>query len=424
MAMSSADNTAESSPTGLCPWHPLYRNKYATARVLIVDDNDFNRKIVLHTLHNSGFTQFTEAKDGQQALDIIQTAPPDIIILDLMMPIMDGYTFCRHLRQDIRFAHTPVLVLTGVSEPHLRSEALLCGASDLVSKPVVASELVSRISIHLERQWMLADLLDYQQTNERELQHARTMQHMLLPSEQQIQDYALQFNLAIASQFEPSTHIGGDFWGCTPLDEQSLALFMIDFSGHGVSAALNTFRFEVAMEQQHALAHDPAAYMAHLNGILRTQLQPGQFATMFYGVLDRTDYTLRYATAGTTASAILRPHSQTVDRLDGTGFPLAATQQAEYTTHTAHLNTGDILFLYSDALIEAPAPNGTRWEEEGLFTFLQDLVAVPDASLVTAENVMHAVRLEFDTVRASGGPVPDDLTLTAWQRISSPPSSA
>lgn len=387
------------------------------ARVMVVDDNSFSRQLVCHILSTHGVIHIEEAVNGEDALQRLHSNPPDLVILDLMMPIMDGNQFCHAVRALPEHHHLPILVLTAVDEPHQRSAALLCGASDLISKPVIATELMARCIIHLERRWLVQELVHYKASSEADLSQARIMQYSLLPSDEQIRDIALHYRIAIASYFEPSHHIGGDFWGCHRLNESELALYIADFSGHGVTAALNSFRFDAVLAHHDDAAHDTARYMTRLNSQLRDMLQPGQFATMFYGIIDIVARTLRYSTAGTTTAVIIRGQSGTIDTLDGTGFPLAATDDATYSMKSVKLDVGDILVLYSDALIETPAPDGTMWEEAQLLDFLRMLAHVPDRSLLNAENVLHAIRLEFDSVRQSGGHIPDDLTLTAWQCV-------
>jgi two-component system, OmpR family, response regulator len=115
---------------------------------MIVDDDPHIRELVLALLHNQGFSA-REAVDGRDALQKILAEKPDLAIIDLMMPNMDGYELCRRLRQD--YENLPVLILSARDELASKVKGFGLGADDYLTKPFEADELILRVQALLRR---------------------------------------------------------------------------------------------------------------------------------------------------------------------------------------------------------------------------------------------------------------------------------
>ena len=129
----------------------LIRNPPAAARalrhrglVLIVDDDEGNRTLLRDPLETHGY-EIVEAANGEQALQQVEQRPPDVILLDVMLPGMDGFEVCRRLKKDSRTAPIPVLMVTALSERMERMMGIAAGASDFLTKPVDLQELTLRV---------------------------------------------------------------------------------------------------------------------------------------------------------------------------------------------------------------------------------------------------------------------------------------
>ena len=186
-------------------------------------------------------------------------------------------------------------------------------------------------------------------------------------------------------------------------------MFSVDFSGHGVGASLNTFRLHALMSHLRPTDKDTSGYLAVLNNDLKELLPLGQYATMFYGVIDTENDTLTYSAAA--APSVI------MGKLDGTGaayhttrgVPLGMKKGSEYETYTLPFTEGDFLFLYSDALIETSDEFGDVIDEKMLLNMLVE--ALKDRDRIP---VIDALRAEFEDRRA--GPLGDDLTLVLVSR--------
>ncbi|MDY6931192.1 MAG: response regulator [Halobacteriota archaeon] len=119
-------------------------------KILIVDDEIDSLKSLKMALEFEGYA-VVEAMNGPKALDIVYAEHPDLVLLDLMMPEMDGYEVCRKMRGDSKISHIPVIMLTCISEVDNKIEGIEVGADDYVTKPFNLSELKARVKMVLRR---------------------------------------------------------------------------------------------------------------------------------------------------------------------------------------------------------------------------------------------------------------------------------
>ncbi|MEI7437103.1 MAG: response regulator [bacterium] len=115
-----------------------------TGKILVVDDDVINRKLLRDILEACGY-QVTLAEDGMQALETALDNPQDVILLDVMMPRMNGYEVCAQLRKDSRTAHLPVLMITALNGRNDRLKGIQAGATDFITKPIDAEDIRLRV---------------------------------------------------------------------------------------------------------------------------------------------------------------------------------------------------------------------------------------------------------------------------------------
>lgn len=335
-------------------------------RLLVVDDVPVNCELIASYLELAGFSAIETAADGVEALEKIGEFGPDLLLLDLSMPRMDGYEVCRRLRADATNSDLPILVETALDEPGQRAAAFKAGATDLVTKPINRDELIARVRIHLERRLLIGKLLRYHDRLEGELATARQMQAAMLPSRKRIGRIEEEYGLRISAHFEPSDELGGDFWGMRRLSRNRLGVFVVDFTGHGVTAAMNTFRLQSLMGDRWDHADNPAAFLEVLNAALVPLLPSNQFATMLYAVVDVAEGQLTFSAAAATDPFLGRNGSCDLVRGDGQGLPLGISLNASYDNRSLAFAPGNLLFLYSDALLDPSESDTETLTEERL----------------------------------------------------------
>lgn len=320
------------------------------ARVLIVDDLASSRLLIASVLKSAGFSNLEYAADGIEAIEQIQTFAPDIVLLDIVMPRMDGFEVCEHVRS-VLHNDVPILVQSGVQEGDQRVKAFEAGASDLVSKPINAGEMLSRMKLHLERRRMVEHLQRYRKRMEDELKIAEAMQISLLPDAEETRAITESRNVALETYYRACNQLGGDLWTVFALDEDRFGVLVVDLSGHGVTAAINAFRLHVLIEARKSDRENPAVWLSGLSADLYDMLPVEHFATGFYGVFDRRTGQLSYAAAGAPSPIVHRADGR-LEILDGAGLIMGCTSEAVYAAHDLQLEPGDKLCLYSDALYE------------------------------------------------------------------------
>ena len=336
---------------------PRSGTEFADCTVLVVEDNAQNRQLVKAMLEMMGVGSVETARDGQEGLERLPSVTPDMIILDIMMPRMDGLEFLGHLRADPVHGDVPVLVTTALDDKGDMAAAFDAGASDYVVKPMDQREFTARVSVHLRARMLIARLRRYQDRLARDLEAAQSMQTDLLPSAATMARMEVAYDLRMSSVFRSSSELGGDLWGIIPLEGQSFGLYLVDFSGHGIAAAINTFRLHMMMEKKLDVAADPAALLGRINRALLKVLQRGQFATMSYAVFHMAERKVTFASASAPAPAHRRPDG-TARLLPVNSLPLGFLPDAAYDNVEIDFPPGSGLLLYSDGLSEAVDGNG------------------------------------------------------------------
>lgn len=382
-----------------------------SAIILVVEDNIVNRMMIVELLHQNGFTNVVAVNDGLEAMERLTTLEPDLVITDLMMPGVDGFALCRHIRSHSAYHSVPILVLTAIEDVKERLSVFDAGATDVVHKPITEDELVSRCRLHLEKYFILKDLQEFQARIEEDLSSARAMQNMLMPDMADIADAEFDYGLSISSLFAPSHRISGDFWGIHPLGEkQRLAICIGDFTGHGVTAAINVFRLHALFQKlKPQVLSRPSQCLAQLNTQLYSILPAQLFATMFYGVLDLRRNLLTYCIAGAPPPLRLLA-ANGYEILPGHGLPLAAVDNPLFHEYKTPFLPGDALLLYSDALIETQRGENGYLDINHLGALL---AGIPQASRSTETLLQHTIH-HFAAFAING--VKDDLTLNVYMR--------
>lgn len=379
------------------------------ARILVVDDNRINRNLLIALLERGGFRNIATAGDGVEMLACIPEFRPDLLLLDLMMPNLDGFEACRRLRAIPDYRDMPVLVQSSLSRAEDRARAFAMGATDYVTKPLNPAELLSRVRIHLENRAMLRRLQLYRQRAEAELTLAQYMQEGLLPPPALLTRLEQQTGVRVSAHFAPSSELGGDYWDVRVDATGRLIVWLVDFSGHGVGAALNTFRLHTLLRPLTFDSFDPATFLATINQKLCPLLPRGQFATMLAGIIDPAHDHFLYASAGATRPMSWTPGDSCPHSGDSSGLPLGLLPGATYENRITPLPPQGRLFLYSDAAVELPLhdnPNSVL-DEDGLIATVAALLHNPDDT-VFLPRLMEAL--------AGKGHFDDDLTAVLLTR--------
>ena len=389
-------------------------NNIPPQTVLIVDDEITNIKVLSSLLRDELDVVF--ATNGLAALDIAQTKKPDLVLLDIMMPGIDGYEVCRKLKENPQTTHIPVVFVTAKDQEQDEAEGFAAGAIDFITKPFSPLIVKARVRNHLKligqhnALKLLSDKLEaYHQRVDRELQTARETQSFLLPNKAILNNIYQTHRINVDAYFKPCSELGGDYWSIRNLDKQGIGVLIADFSGHGVNAALNTFRLHALLDNNFDHADNPAAFLEQLNIRLSPLLPTGQYATVFYGVIDRENNLLRYSGAATPSPLIIMSDTHTPVVGNGEGFPLGMFDESRYENRELAFPAGSTLLLYSDAVTEAKLVQGGRLQEQGLIDLVTSSIATQPAKQ-RLDTLINKLNEQFVH------PLADDLTVVCISR--------
>lgn len=325
-------------------------------RVLVVDDHPFHRNLLAKFLSWGGIEQVDFAADGEEALARVAEFRPDLVLLDVMMPRLDGIEVCRRIRANPLTSDILVLMQTALTSDQQRVSYFQAGATDVVAKPINPGEFISRVRLHLERRAMLQELRAYRRRVETELRMAQRMQAALVPARQDLVALENRYGLSIEACYETSSELGGDYWTAFDLPDGQLGLLMADFSGHGIGAAINTFRLNMLVESLPPEGERPAVWLEGLNHALLDVLPVGQFATAIYLRFDPA--TGEGILAGAGAPTPWIHDGQERCAVDTSGLFLGVDASASYSDQSFYLPPGGNLLLFSDAMPEGRQRNG------------------------------------------------------------------
>ncbi|WP_417790228.1 PP2C family protein-serine/threonine phosphatase [Terasakiella pusilla] len=372
-------------------------------KILCIEDEDNLRRDICEELRDTGY-EVIEAADGVEGLHLLQTQRPDLVLCDIRMPRMDGHELLSKVRTcNAQWGNVPFIFLTAFGERDDMLKGLRDGADDFLTKPIDFDVLLVRVETCLRQvRRVTSHAQNSHDEIKKEMERAHTMQSDLLPCQKTIKDVEEKGGLEISSHYEPSTELGGDMWGVHLLGPDKVMFYLVDFSGHGISAAMNTFRLHSKIDSDPIGDKSPAAYLTHLNHWMCNQLQTGQFATVLLGVFDRKAGYFDYAAAGARSPIRISFSDYSIEVGNGKGVPLGIAQNAVYEDRRMKLSPLDKLFFYSDALIEHGRKENLSLGQDGLETMLLNLAQ--SKKNITVEDILAPF------VAVAPKPLDDDLT--------------
>ncbi len=377
-------------------------NAEETKIVMVVDDAPANIQIVNSILKDTYKVRI--ATNGAKALQLATaTPPPDLILLDVMMPEMDGYEVCTRLKAAAHTKDIPVIFLTGQTETEDETKGFEVGAVDYIHKPFSPAVMKARVNTHLVLRGMREQLERQLLAIRTELETAREIQLSILPRE--IPPCGC---LDIAARYIPMTSVAGDFYDFLIVDEKRIGILIADVSGHGMPAALIASMLKIALAGQRAHACDPAGVLSGLNEALSGKFQ-GHYVTAAYALIDTGKQTITYAGAGHPPLLIRSQSSGTTRRLLENGLFLGFFPQATYSAVEAPFEVGDWCVLYTDGIAEMTNLSEEQFGMNRLQAFLETHYDLTAGKFV--DSLLGELACWSD--QASGREAEDDVTLLA-----------
>ncbi len=343
--------------------------------ILIVDDNPEMVSFIAMLLEKN-YRIYT-AGNGKQGLEAVDIHRPDLIITDVMMPVMDGYEMTRILKADNELRHIPVIMITAKADISQKIEGLEQGADDYLVKPFNPRELLVRIRTLIKTVEFEKIIMKRNREVENELEIARMLQQRLLP------DMAL-----VASGYDmhavyiPMDKVGGDFYDYKQRDGV-IDLFIADVSGHGLPGAFMSTITKMANDHIEDRT-SPARILLMLNDVICRTTVMSNFITAFNCNIDMKTNRMKYAIAGHNPPIVYRSSTGDFIRLEARGKLLGFIKGIEIEEKEMQMLAGDRLVLYTDGITECHNPAGEMFGEVRFNAFIKECYGLSPENCCTA----------------------------------------
>ncbi len=373
------------------------------ARVLVVDDVEANRDLLVRRLKRMGITQAVQAADGQQALAALVRERFDLILLDLMMPNLNGYEVLETLNRQGRTNDLAIIVLSALNEIESVIRCIELGAEDFVFKPFNPILLRARVTSSLEKKALRDATRHELERRTAELAEARALQLALVPPPlyEPIGIGVLSIDLVL----DPAKEIGGDLVDHFRVGPTRHVIVLGDVSDKGAGAALVMARTSAlirglaARPDAERLFAEPETALVVVNEALARNNDSCMFVTLLLGGLDLETGRFDFASAGHLPPFLARADGH-IERLEtNEGVPLGLIEDAQFDRAGTVLAPGDRLLVVTDGITEATGPNGDLFGNQRVADWLMQA-----RSSTTLADLVEAIR-----AHEGGRPRSDDV---------------
>lgn len=385
------------------------------SKILIVDDEPFNVDYLEQELEGSN-CEIISANNGQEALEKVRFAAPDLVLLDIMMPGMDGYAVLSQLKAEASTRDIPVVIISASNDLKSVVRGIQMGAEDYLPKPFEPTLLHARVSSSLEKK-RLHDLRTlYLKSLERELEIAREIQMSFLPTQLPTLE-----GWEVAAYFKAAREVAGDFYDALMLPNDQLVFNVGDVCGKGIGAALfmtlyrsliraavTTNYFAPLREGQVDLNAErlKQAVSCANNYVMETH-EDAKFTTLFIGLVELKNGRLTYINCGNEPPLLIRKDGSLTE-LKPTGPAIGIFKGIEFTVGEVFLEKEDMLLAYTDGITDTMNSKNSTFGRQRL----EGLVREYTGGCSELLSLLVAQAHEF----AGGVEQFDDITLLAVKR--------
>jgi len=375
------------------------------ADILIVDDTPANLRLLSKMLGGHGY-KVRPVPDGSLAIAAVESNPPDLILLDIKMPHMDGYEVCQHLKADQATSDIPVLFISALDQIQDKVTAFNTGGVDYITKPFQIEEVLARVKTHLELRRLQKQLQEKNKKMEMELTLAGEVQKSFLPLETpQIEGWQLSFALL------PARDTSGDFYDTFLLSDDQLGIIIADVVDKGVGAAL-FMALSYALLRTYVTDYpsQPEQVFNIVNQRILDYTTASQFITIFYGILDLKSGEMVYCNAGHCPPLLVRKiNGGPLQELKRTGIPLGIYKQEIWNQRAEVLGSGDFLVMYTDGITDAENHLHDLFGEQNLWQSISKLKGKE------SREILEGILVDVDSFTGET-PQYDDITLGVVKR--------
>lgn len=363
--------------------------------ILIVEDNPDMRDFLVALLENN--YDIHVACNGEEGLKKTREIKPDLVVSDVMMPIMNGYDMTKEIKSDKELDYIPVILLTAKADMAYKIEGLEQGADDYLTKPFNSKELLTRIKTLLNNHEYQKLIRIRNLDMERDLEVARKLQQKLLPDNKPVTP-----GYDLYSFYIPMDKVGGDFYDYRLRDDY-IDIFIADVSGHGLPGAFLATLTKLALDNIKDRT-SPSRVQVMLNDVITRSVVNSAFVTTFFCSIDIRSNVIKFTNAGHCPPIVYRKRSDEFIELYTVGNPLGWLKDLKLEEKDFQLEKGDRIIFYTDGIIECRDVERAMFGEERMRDFIREHAAMSSKDF--SDNLID--RLKTFT---KSGIFDDDITL-------------
>lgn len=337
-----------------------YLKKSKSWKILVIDDSKLNRTVVKDILSNMNMI-ITEASDGEEGLEKIYNNKFDLILLDIIMPKIDGFDFLVKFKEYVKDEFIPVILMTGSDELNSKIKGLNIGADDFLIKPLNEKELAARVKSLLRLKSAHSELYQKNQLIQKELESAKMIQQFVIPKNFADIEYP-----KISGKYIPIEDIGGDFYDCYKIFDRDVGIVIADVTGHGIPAALIMSMTKMIFSIFSPFIDSTSNLLKRVNKEMRGLLLDYQYITAFYIIYDAEKNSITYSNAGHSRPLFYRRRNDRILALDADGFFIGIHDDTQYEEKSLRVEKGDRILLYTDGMTEIKNHNKEEFGESRL----------------------------------------------------------
>jgi len=373
--------------------------------IMIVDDTPANLRLLSQMLVEQGY-HVRPVPDGSLALAAVRAEPPDLILLDIRMPGMNGYEVCEHLKADAKTRHIPIIFISALDTIQDKVKAFTVGGADYVTKPFQVEEVLARVETHLALRRLQKQLQDANRKMASELALAGEVQTSFLPHD--LPDIP---GWQLTATLKPARETSGDFYDFISLPNGRMGIVVADVSDKGAGAALYmALSWTLIRTYAVEFPEQPELVLREVNRRIVRDTNTSHFITVIYVIFDPVTGRLVYANAGHWPPYLINSgDTENVRRFTRPGMPLGISGEETWEQSAVQLAPGDVLVLYTDGITEAENAQGDFLGEDRLLEFVRTNLGR------TAREIQDAVLAEIQKFTGDM-PQSDDIALVVLLR--------
>lgn len=374
-------------------------------RVLVVDDNRTNRLVLRALLQREGYDVLF-AENGQQSIEVFEAESPDLILMDVMMPVMDGFEATQRIKAQAGELFVPIIIVTALTDEESLVKGISVGADDFLSKPYNQTILKAKIEALMRTRALYStqirqkqELTYHQQRIEEEQRVAKRMFSNIVHTGA-LEEAHIEFSIS------PMAIFNGDLLLAARTPSGALHVMLGDFTGHGLSASIGAMPASEIFYGMTAKGFGIGDIVAELNKKLRSILPPGLFLAAAVMEINYATSSLTVWSGGLPDIYLYHPERGVDYRIESAHVPLGilSAEQFDRGVEMREVDTDQYLFMYTDGVIEAENPAGEFFSQERLDTYFDG------SSLPMSPNMVSTIQRAMDDF-SEGTEQDDDITM-------------